>query len=85
MQMYIKKPIAVDALQVPHHSDMDASHTIDQFMGNQEWTGDEDGISITMKSGTAFAKVGDWLIRDVKGEVYPCDKETFEATYEKVA
>ncbi len=27
---------------------------------------------------------GDWLIQGVKGEVYPCKQEIFEATYEAV-
>ncbi len=27
---------------------------------------------------------GDWIIRDVRGEVYPCRTDVFEATYERV-
>jgi len=26
----------------------------------------------------------DWIIRGVKGELYPCKPDIFEATYEKV-
>jgi len=26
--------------------------------------------------------IGDWIIRGVKGEFYPCKPDTFEATYE---
>ena len=28
------------------------------------------------------ASVGDWIIRGVKGELYPCKPDIFEATYE---
>jgi hypothetical protein len=28
------------------------------------------------------ARVGDWIIKGVKGEVYPCKPDIFEATYE---
>jgi len=28
--------------------------------------------------------IGDWIIRGVKGELYPCKPDIFEATYEPV-
>lgn len=34
--------------------------------------------------GVMSGKAGDWLIKGIKGELYPCDKAIFEATYEKV-
>lgn len=34
--------------------------------------------------GTMIARYGDWIIRGVKGELYPCKPEIFEATYEIV-
>ncbi|KKL21370.1 hypothetical protein LCGC14_2446120, partial [marine sediment metagenome] len=32
--------------------------------------------------GDMKANVGDWIIQGVKGEVYPCKPDIFEATYE---
>lgn len=32
--------------------------------------------------GTMAANPGDWIIRGVKGEFYPCKPDIFEATYE---
>ncbi len=32
--------------------------------------------------GTWKASVGDWIIQGVKGELYPCKPDIFEATYE---
>jgi hypothetical protein len=32
--------------------------------------------------GTMAASVGDWIIRGVKGEFYPCKPDIFDATYE---
>ena len=29
-------------------------------------------------------KAGDYLIEGIKGELYPCDKEIFKETYEKI-
>ena len=31
-----------------------------------------------------FAHPGDWIIRGVKGELYPCKDDVFQATYERV-
>jgi hypothetical protein len=30
------------------------------------------------------AYVGDWIIKGVKGEFYPCKSDIFEMTYEEV-
>jgi len=32
--------------------------------------------------GVVRAKAGDWLMRGPKGELYPCDAETFKETYD---
>jgi hypothetical protein len=39
-------------------------------------------ISIPTLEGVMRANPGDWIIRGVKGEVYPCKPDIFEATYE---
>jgi hypothetical protein len=41
-----------------------------------------DSLYITTLEGTMEAQPGDWIIRGVKGEFYPCKPDIFEATYE---
>jgi hypothetical protein len=41
-------------------------------------------LSIKAPEGTMMAEAGDWIIRGVKGELYPCKADIFEATYEPV-
>jgi hypothetical protein len=41
-------------------------------------------VDIKTLEGTMRAEVGDWIIRGVKGEFYPCKPDIFEATYEPV-
>ena len=41
-------------------------------------------LSIETLEGTMKANKGDWIIRGVKGELYPCKPDVFEMTYEKV-
>jgi len=39
-------------------------------------------ISIYTLEGVMHAMPGDWIIRGVKGEFYPCKPDIFEQTYE---
>ncbi len=39
-------------------------------------------LLISTLEGDMLAMPGDWIIRGVKGEFYPCKPDIFEATYE---
>ena len=46
-------------------------------------TRNSDGVlSIRTAEGTMAGNVGDWIIRGVKGELYPCKPDIFALTYE---
>ena len=38
----------------------------------------------TLEADNQQGKAGDYLIKGVKGELYPCDREIFEETYDEV-
>ena len=40
-------------------------------------------VFIETLEGTMKADVGDWIIKGVKGEYYPCKPDVFNMTYEK--
>ena len=40
-----------------------------------------DGLKIYTLEGKMLANIGDWIIRGIKGEYYPCKPDIFEATY----
>lgn len=42
------------------------------------------GLDIHTLEGVMRADVGDWIIRGVKGEYYPCKADVFTATYDVV-
>ena len=44
----------------------------------------EGTLHIPTLEGTMIARAGDWIIRGIKGEFYPCMPDIFEATYEEV-
>lgn len=43
-----------------------------------------DEVVIPTLEGDMTASIGDWIIRGVQGEHYPCKPSIFEATYEPV-
>ena len=40
-------------------------------------------LEIETLEGTMKANKGDWIIKGVKGELYPCKPDVFAMTYEK--
>lgn len=42
------------------------------------------GFVISTLEGEMTAQIGDYIIQGIKGEIYPCKAEIFEATYEEV-
>ena len=42
------------------------------------------GLAIQTLEGVMIANPGDWIIKGVQGEFYPCKPDIFEATYEPV-
>ena len=41
-------------------------------------------LFITTLAGEMCARIGDWIIEGVEGEMYPCKPQIFEKTYERV-
>lgn len=39
-------------------------------------------LRVITLEGAMVASVGDWIIRGIRGEFYPCKPDIFEATYE---
>lgn len=89
--MYRKKPITIQAMQFVGSED--SAKQVADWMTEQGAPGiaayDASSVadpSLTLRietlEGTMKANAGDWIIRGVKGEFYPCKPEIFEATYE---
>lgn len=76
---YRKKPVEIEAVQL-------TEETIDEVM---EFCGDKikshplTGVVIETLEGNMLASKGDYIIKGVKGEFYPCKPDIFEMTYEK--
>ena len=58
------------------------SHEQIVVIENRQQRGDP-FILIPTLEGDMRANMGDWIIKGIKGEVYPCKPDIFEATYER--
>lgn len=82
MPNYRKKPVVIDAIQL--NKTEQSAHEVLGFCAPHYAVMVDGGIEITTLEGTMRAVPGDWIIRGVKGEVYPCKPDIFQATYERV-
>lgn len=93
MAKYVKKPVEVEALQLLNNDesianviqflfgDFSNDHILGAFISIVKMN---EGIIIETLEGDLKASFGDYIIKGVKGEFYPCDEEIFNLTYEKV-
>jgi len=95
---YRKKPVEIEAIQWT--GSKNSFDRVRQFCpeirdGGAVWHpnaqgGDDDcntsswPLFIQTLEGLHTASIGDYIIKGVKGEFYPCKPEIFEMTYEKV-
>lgn len=96
MSRYRKKPVEIEAMQWDGTAN-GATRIIDWILGhgstatytcsNPDRCAEHDGdtphaISIRTLEGTMRADLGDYVIRGLRGEFYPCKPDIFAATYE---
>jgi hypothetical protein len=90
---YRKKPVVIEAVQIEKRMDLTAPawwaeaiqsnavivHGMGKFTRDQPW------VEISTLEGVMRGDAGDWIIKGVKGEFYPCKPDIFAATYESAA
>lgn len=80
MPYYRKKPIPIEARQY--------------FLELMDWSNghvqrsiyddDDDGVLVYSPEGPMWFNAGDYIIKGVHGEFYPCQKDIFEETHERI-
>lgn len=79
MLNYRKKPLIVSAMQWNGQAD---NHALSEFCGH--WVSIGTDVVITTSEGAMTVSPGDYIIKGIKGEFYPCKPDIFEATYDSV-
>ncbi|MCP3683907.1 MAG: hypothetical protein GY861_14585 [bacterium] len=80
---YRKKPIVIDAVQW-NGNNVDEVCDFMEGVDVEFKTSNPMMVVIPTLEGDMLASVGDFIIKGVKGEFYPCKPDIFEQTYEKV-
>ena len=79
---YRKKPIVIDAIL---WNERNFWEVVDFINNETLYTlSEQDTLSIDTLEGRMMVNTGDYIIKGVNGEFYPCKPDIFEKTYEKV-
>lgn len=79
---FVKKPVVVDAVQFL--ATKKSFDEITNFIGLSWYPGElgSESFYIETLEGKMLCRKGDWVIKGVNGEFYPCKPDIFEKTYE---
>lgn len=94
IKKYRKKPVVIEALQLTNNNILDVhififrNNGIALYVGFDNWLKYENnikqnGLLIPTLEGEIRASIGDYIIKGVKGEFYPCKPDIFKLTYEE--
>ena len=86
IKKYVKKPVVIEAFE---YEGWNLPHLIDFTRGpnnknNVAANYDTKEVYILTLEGPMKVSVGDFVIKGVKGEFYPCKPDIFKETYEEV-
>lgn len=95
IRKFVKKPVVVEAVQWKGDNLFeiitftDGKPDLTTRMAAEKWGDYEilverEGFKIQTLEGMMSASVGDWIIKGVQGEFYPCKPDIFEQTYAEV-
>ena len=80
---YRKRPVEIEAMQWTgdtHEMRQAVREWVDAAIDETALT----GLAIETLEGWLNVSPGDWIIKGVKGEFYPCKPDVFDATYDAV-
>ena len=90
-QRFRKNPVVIEAVQMRGYTEGPAivgwinTNGGEADMGGSYYDNSDPGpayLIVKTLEGNMRADVGDWIIRGVAGEFYPCKRNIFRATYE---
>lgn len=87
---YRKKPVVVEAVQLNERCLIEEDWFWDAVTRNEiiihdngKWAKNHAWCEIKTLEGVMVAKTGDYIIKGVRGELYPCKPDIFAETYEE--
>lgn len=77
---YRKKQVVIEAIQLSKENCLELL----DWVTNSSYETITQCLEIETLEGTMNASMGDYIIKGIQGEFYPCKPDIFEATYEKI-
>ena len=95
IKKYIKKPVEIEAIQLTKDNIIEVFNFLDETNYKETKSVEEledfsqmmlkqGYIEIETLEGMMIANFGDYIIKGIKGEFYPCKPDILQATYEEV-
>ena len=85
MPFYMKKPVVIEACKLAEENKEEILNWINKEGYAFNNPVDKNGIIIYTKEGYMGANKGDYIIKGIKGEFYPCKSDIFHLTYEEIS
>ena len=79
IKQYRKKPVTIEAVQWTGENISEICEFTHKKKSDIFWIGH---LCIETHDGVHLASIGDYIIKGVKGEFYPCKPDVFTQTYE---
>jgi hypothetical protein len=83
-KLYQKKPVQVEALQWTGKNRREIFDFCTQSYFNTDFETGNLKLHVQTLEGNMEASVGDYIIKGIKGEFYPCKPDIFKLTYDEV-
>ncbi len=85
IKKFIKKPVVIEAFEWDGKSETLDSPDIKLFMANNpHFRGEQGSVFIHTLDGVMEARPGDFIVKGIKGDIYPCKADVFWKTYEEI-
>lgn len=95
IKKYVKKPVQIEAIQLKEDNIIEVFDFLDGVNYKETKSAEEledfskamleqGYIEIETLEGLMKVSFGDYIIKGIKGEFYPCKPDIFQATYEEV-
>ena len=85
MSKYWKKPVVIEAEQFTRPdfwADVDKNRMLIEEYEKGNIVIEHNKLNIKTLEGVMTASLGDYIIKGIKGEIYPCKPDIFAETYE---
>lgn len=84
IKLYTKIPVTIEAIQLTKDNYKKVLDFCNAKEKNADCNADGNDFLILTLEGTMHASIGDYIIKGVKGEFYPCKPDIFEQTYKEI-